>query len=424
MHILKRMGISSAACEIVSEAESSLAPFFRSVEKRAEENQYKVIEAFRHNNVSARHFAPSTGYGYADEGKQKLSEVFARITRAQGAVLSPHIASGTHAISLALFALLRPLDTLISVTGSPYDTLLGVIGRNNDSDTGSLADMAVSYRQVELLPNGQIDLQRVLQTIAECERPKALFLQRSRGYAWRKAISMLEIREFVLAVRRHHPDIIIIVDNCYGEFCESEEPIECGADLIAGSMIKNPGGGIAPTGGYVAGRDDLIALVENRLTCPGLGAEVGSYEAPYRSFFQGLFLAPHVVGEALKGSILYAKVFDTLGFDVFPAHDAPRSDITQSIKLKDEKRLLAYTKAIQKAAAVDSQAVPVPWDMPGYDDKIVMAAGTFVQGASIELSADAPVVEPYTVYAQGGLTYAHMKLGLMMALDEMNILKS
>ena len=422
MQILKRMGISSAACDFVSEAESSLAPLFRVIEKRAEENQYKVIEAFRQQNVSARHFAPSTGYGYADEGRQKLSDVFARITCAKGAVLSPHIASGTHAISLALFAVLRPLDTLISVTGKPYDTLLSVIGQGSGGDTGSLSDIAVSYRQIELLPSGQIDLHRVLQAIAECERPKALFLQRSRGYAWRKAISMLEIREFVLAIRRQHPDIVIIVDNCYGEFCETEEPIECGADLIAGSMIKNPGGGIAPTGGYVAGRADLIRLVENKLTCPGLGAEVGSYEASYRSFFQGLFMAPHVVGEALKGSILYAKAFEMLGFDVFPTFDAPRSDITQSIKLNDEKLLLSYTKAIQKAAAVDSQAVPVPWDMPGYNDKIVMAAGTFVQGASIELSADAPVKEPYIVYAQGGLTYAHMKLGLLMALDDMKLL--
>jgi len=286
-----------------------------------------------------------------------------------------------------------------------------------------LSDLSVSYRQVDLLPNGCMDLPRVFETIAESERPKALFIQRSRGYEWRGAISMTRLREFALAVKSRYPDIIIIVDNCYGEFCETEEPTECGADIIAGSMIKNPGGGIAPTGGYIAGREDLIRLAENRLTCPGLGAQVGSYEASYRGFFQGLFMSPHVVGESLKGSILYSKVFEDFGFKVYPSHDAPRGDITQSIMLNDEKLLLAYTKAIQKAAAVDSRATPIPWDMPGYKDKVVMAAGTFVQGASIELSADAPVKPPYTVYAQGGLTYAHMKLGLMIALDEMGLVK-
>ncbi len=420
---LYRMGISEKAYAIVKGAEASLLNFFLNIEQISELNQYKVIEAFWSKNISPRHFAPSTGYGYADEGRQALSDVFAHTVRAQSAVLSPHIASGTHAIALALYAVLRPLDTLISVTGRPYDTLNSVIGKRESADCGSLCDLAVLYRQVDLLPDGQIDLPRVLKTIAESERPKALFVQRSRGYEWRDAISMLQLREFVLAVKHQYPDIIVIVDNCYGEFCETEEPIECGADIIAGSMIKNPGGGIAPTGGYIAGREDLIRLVENRLTCPGLGAQVGSYEASYRSFFQGLFMAPHVVGECLKGSMLYAKVFESYGFKVYPVHDAPRSDITQSIMLQDEKLLLAYTRAIQKAAAVDSRATPIPWDMPGYEDKIVMAAGTFVQGASIELSADAPVRPPYIVYAQGGLTYAHMKLGLMIALDEMGLAK-
>jgi cystathionine beta-lyase family protein involved in aluminum resistance len=258
--------------------------------------------------------------------------------------------------------------------------------------------------------------------IKSAARPKALFMQRSRGYAWRRALTIQDIREFSRSIKQLYPDIIIVVDNCYGEFCEIEEPIEAGADLIAGSMIKNPGGGFAPTGGYIAGRADLVALAENRVTCPGLGSEVGSYEASYRPFFQGLFMAPHVVGEALKGSVLAAKVFEDLGYPVFPAHTDTRSDITQSIQLGDEELLLAYTKGIQKAAAIDSHAIPVPWDMPGYDDPIVMAAGTFVQGASIELSADAPVKPPYIVYAQGALSYAHMKLGLMCALTEMNII--
>ncbi len=422
MHILDNLKISKKTQSLICEAERTLSHVFKPIESTAECNQYKVIDAFQKENIASRHFTPTTGYGYADEGREALSCVFARIVGAEKAVLSPHIASGTHAISLALYAVLRPLDTLISVTGRPYDTLENVIGKRSAGDTGSLMDWAVNYQQVNLKPDGSIDLERVEKVIKACERPKALFIQRSRGYEWRKAISMLEMREFVLAIKRQFPRIIIIVDNCYGEFCELEEPIECGADLIAGSMIKNPGGGYAPTGGYVAGRADLVELVENRLTCPGLGMEVGSYEASYRSFFQGLFMAPHTVGQALKGSILFAKVFEMLGYKVFPAHDDSRSDITQSIMLNDEKLLLAYTKGIQRAAAIDSMAVPVPWDMPGYDDKIVMAAGTFVQGASIELSADAPIKPPYIVYAQGGLTYAHMKLGLMMALEEMNII--
>ena len=420
--MLEGFGISPKIQSLVREAETLVEPIFRSVEVTAEYNQFKVIDAFRKENIGQRHFTGTTGYGYADEGRDALFRVFARITKAESAILSPHIASGTHAISLALFSVLRPLDTLISVTGQPYDTLTHVIGDKESSDTGSLIDFAVNYQQVDLLRDGTIDIAKVENIIKHCDRPKAVFLQRSRGYAWRKALSMLEIREFVLALKRQFPDIIVIVDNCYGEFCELEEPIECGADLIAGSMIKNPGGGLAPTGGYIAGRADLIQLVENRLTCPGLGCEVGSYEASYRDFFQGLFYAPHVVGEALKGSILSAKVFEMLGYKTFPAHNDKRSDITQSIMLNDKELLLAYTRGIQKAAAIDSQAVPVPWDMPGYDDKIVMAAGTFVQGASIELSADAPIKPPYIVYAQGGLTYAHMKLGLMTALCEMEII--
>ncbi len=417
-----QFNISKTVETLVNDAESSLSHVFKPIATTAEANQYKVIDAFRQENICQRHFSPTTGYGYSDEGRDALCRLFARIFKAEKAVISPHIVSGTHAISLALYAVLRPLDTLISVTGKPYDTLENVIGKEKTPDTGSLRDFAVSYRQVELLPSGSIDIARVERVIKSCERPKAVLIQRSRGYHWRKAISTLEIREFVIAIKQIFPDIIVIVDNCYGEFCELEEPVECGADLVAGSLIKNPGGGIAPTGGYVAGRADLVALAENRLTCPGLGMEVGSYEAPYRPFFQGLFMAPHTVGEALKGSVLFAKVFEMLKFDVFPKHDEKRSDITQSIKLLDEKLLLAYTRGIQKAAAIDSQAEPVPWDMPGYDDQIVMAAGTFVQGASIELSADAPVKPPYIVYAQGGLTYSHMKLGLMMALQEMNII--
>lgn len=424
MQILDSFGIGAGIQSLVKGAESLLGEIFRGIEQTAEYNQYKVIDAFRQENISPRHFAPSNGYGYSDEGREALARVFARITGAEDAIISPHIASGTHAISLALFSVLRPGDALISATGRPYDTLSSIIGdnRDKDRDTGSLADFGVEYKQADLLADGTIDVFKVEEIIRGCARPKVLLLQRSRGYAWRKALSVSDIRSFARHIKNIFPEIIIFVDNCYGEFCEIEEPIECGADMIAGSMIKNPGGGIAPTGGYVAGRGALIELAANRLTCPGLGAEVGSYEATYRPFFQGLFMAPHTVAEALKGSVLYAKAFSELGYEVYPAYDAQRSDITQSIRLGDEKLLLAYTKGIQKAAAVDSMATPVPWDMPGYDDKIVMAAGTFVQGASIELSADAPIRPPFIVYAQGGLTYAHMKLGLMSALAEMDII--
>ncbi len=422
MQMLKSFGIGDDIETLVRNAESTLSSIFSCIDTTAEYNQYKVIDAFRKENISTRHFSPTTGYGYSDEGREALSRVFARITGSEKTVLSPHIASGTHAIALSLFSVLRPLDTLISATGKPYDTLRGVIGIKGSNDTGSLKDFAVNYRQVELLTDGSIDLEKVKDSIKKCDNPKAVFLQKSRGYEWRKALSMLEIREFIIEIKTIFPDIIIIVDNCYGEFCETEEPTECGADIMAGSMIKNPGGGQAPTGGYIAGKEEFIRLAENRLTCPGVGGEIGSYEASYRSFFQGLFLAPHTVAESLKGSILTARVFEMLGYDVYPAHDAKRSDITQSIRLGEENLLLAYMKGIQKASAVDSQAVPVPWDMPGYDEKIIMAAGTFVQGASIELSADAPVKPPYIAYAQGGLTYAHMKLGLMCALSEMDII--
>ena len=420
--ILSRIGIGSGVQSFVKEAESLLSGAFRHVEETAEENQFKVIGAFREENISPRHFAATTGYGYSDEGRDAIARVFARATGAQKAVLSPHIVSGTHAIALSLYAVLRPHDALIGATGRPYDTLHPVIGKAAGEGSGSLADLLVEYKQVEFAPDGSIDIHAVEKAISECDHPKAIFVQRSRGYAWRRALTAKEIGTFVKEIKKEYPEILIIVDNCYGEFCETQEPTDCGADLIAGSMIKNPGGGIAPTGGYIAGREDLVTLAENRLTCPGLGCEVGSYEASYRSFFQGLFMAPHVVGEALKGSILSAKVFEMLGFDVYPASDAPRCDITQSIRLNNEKLLLAYMRGIQKAAPVDSRAVPVPWDMPGYDEPIVMAAGTFVQGASIELSADAPVKPPYVAYAQGGLTYAHMKLGLMMALSEMKLI--
>ena len=334
--MLESFGIDKKVISLVEDAQNSLSGQFDYVDSLSEYNTFKVIDAFRQENIGAHHFMPSTGYGYSDMGREALTRVFAHICGAQSAVVSPHIACGTHAIALALYAVLRPSDTLISVTGRPYDTLGSVIGKN-ETDTGSLKDLSVAYKQVEFSSDGSIDTEEVLRTLSDCNKPKAVFMQRSRGYEWRNALSMNELEMFSKRVKEKYPDIIIIVDNCYGEFCEKTEPTQHGADLIAGSMIKNPGGGLAPTGGYVAGREDLIKLVENRLVCPGLGGEVGSYEASYRPFFQGLFMGPHVVGEALKGSILSAKVFEMLGYEVFPTWNAQRSDITQSIKLGDAK---------------------------------------------------------------------------------------
>jgi cystathionine beta-lyase family protein involved in aluminum resistance len=308
------------------------------------------------------------------------------------------------------------------VTGSPYDTLAEAIGISGEENKGSLKDFAVSYQQIDLMENGEIDHFKLINYLNLDEKIKLVYMQRSRGYGWRHSLSIAKIKETVKRIKKVRPDVIIMVDNCYGEFCETLEPTDIGADIIAGSLIKNAGGGIAPTGGYIAGREDLIELIANRLTSPGIGAEVGSYAASYIPFYQGFYLAPFITAEAMKGSILTAKVFEQLKFEVMPKATDERSDITQSIKFNDEKLLLTYIKAIQKAAVIDSHVEPYPWDMPGYQHPVIMAAGTFIQGSSIELSADAPVKPPYIAYVQGGMTYVHHKLGLMTALQQLKIL--
>jgi len=385
-------------------------------------NQYKVIAAMQEENVSERHFSASTGYGYDDLGRDALERVYARVFGADDAIVRPQIASGTHAIALCFYGLLEPSQTLLSISGEPYDTLQTVIGNRVASD-GSLKRLGVDYKEVSLLEDGAFDKQNIQKAI-ELYDPAVITIQRSRGYQWRKSIDMDQIKEIISFMRDLGSAAAIVVDNCYGEFTELIEPTQVGADIIAGSLIKNPGGGIAPTGGYIVGKTDFIERISHRLTAPGIGREVGSYAYGYRNFYQGLFLAPHIVGEALKGAILAGRVFELLGYDVFPSSKNKRTDIIQSIKFKNPDKLRAFCKGIQKAGAVDSFVTPIPWDMPGYDHKVIMAAGTFVQGSSIELSADAPMKPPYIGHLQGGLTFDHVKLGLMLALKEMGIFSS
>jgi cystathionine beta-lyase family protein involved in aluminum resistance len=377
-------------------------------------NQQRVLEAFWQERVSARHFAPTNGYGYDDTGRDTLDRVFAHALQAQCALVRPQFVNGTHAIFTALAALVEPGDEILSITGLPYDTLLEAIGVRGDAPN-SLKRLGVSFRSLDLLPDGSIDLEQMQQL--DPTRIRIVFAQRSRGYAWREAISMATLSEAFALAKTLFPQASILVDNCYGEFVESQEPTANGADLIAGSLIKNPGGGLAPTGGYIAGKAELVERAAFRLTVPGMGGEVGSYAGDYRPFYQGLFLAPHVTAQCVKGAALFARVFEALNLETMPRGDAVRSDIIQAVRFPDADSLVAFCRSIQKAAPVDSYVSPEPWDMPGYEDQVVMAAGTFVQGATTELSADGPIRAPYTAYVQGALTYAHARIAAMLACD-------
>ena len=402
---------------LIAQAERDCQPVFARLEETEIQNTRRILEAFQAEDIATRHFAPTTGYGYDDIGRDALERVFARLFGAESAIVRPSIACGTAALSLCLFGLLLPGDQLLSATGSPYDTMETVIGLSGNAP-GNLKEMQVSYSQVEMTDNQtKIDTEGVLNAI----RPntKVILIQRSRGYAWRASLRPEEMREMIGRVHAVRPDIFIMVDNCYGEFICEKEPTHFGADVCVGSLIKNPGGGLAPTGAYLAGSKRAIERIEARLTAPGLGREVGSCAASYQPFYQGLFLAPHTVTQALKTSILAARTFEKLGMKTTPAYDAPRSDIIQAIEMGTPERLIAFVQGIQAASPIDGSAVPEPWDMPGYTDQVIMAAGTFVSGASIELSADAPMRPPYTVYLQGGLTYAHGKIALISALEKM-----
>ena len=394
--------------ELIRKAEASAKAAFSRVEENALLCQERVLAAFWRHRISARHFSPTEGYGYDDVGRDTLDAVFADALQAEDALVRPQIANGTHAIFLALSGVLEPNDTVLSLTGAPYDTLESAVGLNGDLPN-ALTRFGIRFDSIPF-EDGKIDYEKTEQTLRSDPTIRMIYLQRSRGYAWRSSLSVGEIKTAIAFVRTIRPDVIVFVDNCYGEFTEAEEPTAVGADLIAGSLIKNCGGGIAPTGGYIAGRRDLIEAISYRQTVPGCGKEIGSYAASYRPFYQGLFLAPHTVAQCLKSAILFAALFESLGYRTLPAVDDLRSDIIQSVQFDTKEEMIAFMQAVQAAAPIDSFVVPEPWDMPGYTDPVIMAAGTFVQGATTELSADGPIRAPYTAYMQGALTYEHAVL--------------
>ncbi|OXM87918.1 aminotransferase class I/II-fold pyridoxal phosphate-dependent enzyme [Paenibacillus rigui] len=397
-------------------AEHVIEGKLKEIDRTIDQNQWKVIRAFQNHKVSDYHFSGSTGYGYNDRGREVLDLVYAEVFGAEAALVRPHFVSGTHTISTALFGVLRPGDELLMITGRPYDTLHKVIGKPGDGK-GSLQDWGIIYNEVELLEDGKPDYDSIRGRITP--NTKVIGIQRSRGYSWRPSFTVDQIGEMVRFVKEIKADVIVFVDNCYGEFTELHEPTEVGADLIAGSLIKNPGGGLAETGGYIAGKSKYVELASYRLTAPGIGGEVGAMLGTARSIYQGLFLAPHLVGQAVKGSVFAAAVFEELGFVTHPHWNDPRTDLIQAIQFTSDKHLIAFVQGIQQSAAVDAHVVPEPWDMPGYEHPVIMAAGTFIQGGSLEMSADAPIREPYIAYMQGGLTYSHCKLGVLTALRNM-----
>lgn len=402
--------------QAAQKAMQDLAPVFARIEETTEFNQQKMMAAFQKAMVSESHFAASTGYGYGDRGRDALDEVYAAALGAEDALVRHNFVSGTHALTVALFGVLRPGDTMVSVTGVPYDTLQGVLGITGDGN-GSLQEFGIHYEQIDLKEDGTPDYDAIQKGL----RPgiKMVYLQRSRGYQLRPSLFVEDIGKIAKLAKEACPGCIVMVDNCYGEFVQTEEPVSHGADLMAGSLIKNPGGGIAPTGGYIAGRRDLVESCAYRLTTPGTGREIGATLGNNRELFMGAFHAPHVTGEALKTAAFTAGLFEQFGYGVTPAPKEPRADIIQALLLRDKAALVAFCQGIQKGAPVDSFVVPEPWDMPGYDCPVIMAAGAFTLGASIELSADAPLREPYAVWMQGGLNFHSGKLGAMLAAQSM-----
>lgn len=405
------MSFSKRITDLKREVLKESEPLFAHIEDVAEANTLKVLDAMRECRVSDAHFNTTTGYAYDDIGRGKLEELYAKIFGAERALVRTQFVSGTHALATVLFGILRPGDELVSLTGKPYDTMQTVIGYDNPSP-GSLKEFGVLYNELPMVA-GKVDMAHIKDVITD--KTKMVEIQRSRGYSMRSPLSIEDIRAITTEVHRIKPDCICFVDNCYGEFVDYEEPTQAGADIMAGSLIKNPGGGIAPTGGYIVGRDDLVELASYRLTAPGMGDELGASLSNNRLLFQGLFLAPHVVSQAIKGAIFAAGMFAKLGYKTLPLPTDVRGDIIQAIELGSADKLIAFCGGIQKYSPVDSFAAPEPWDMPGYADKIIMAAGTFVQGASIEFSADGPLRAPYNVYLQGGLTFEHAIIGIMGA---------
>lgn len=411
----KNLGISKEVYEFGEKIIDGLKNRFDKIDKIAEYNQCKVLSAMKKNRVDVACLAASTGYGYNDLGRDKIERVYADTFHTEAALVRPQIVCGTHALTVALSANLLPGDELLSPVGKPYDTLEEVIGIRESKC--SLKEYGVTYRQVELLPDGTFDYDNIAKAINE--KTALITIQRSKGYQTRPTFSVKQIAELIAFVKKVKPSVKVMVDNCYGEFVETEEPSDYGADMVVGSLIKNPGGGLAPIGGYICGTKECVDRCSYRLSAPGLGQEVGASLGVLTSFYQGFFLAPTVVAGAVKGAIFAANIYEKLGFKVVPNATEDRHDIIQAVELKSEKGMLAFCKGIQEAAPVDSYVTPVPGDMPGYESQVIMAAGAFVQGSSIELSADGPIREPYAVFFQGGLTWAHAKVGILMSLQEM-----
>lgn len=417
--LCKQFGIEKEIIDYVNEKEKLILNKKDEIDKIREFNQYKVLSAMQETRLSSTDFNWTTGYGYGDIGRDKVEEIYSLVFNTEDALVRPTIASGTHALSLTLSGILRPGDELIYITGAPYDTLQQVIGSKGDID-GTLMEYGIKYNEVPLIGN-KIDIKNVLKKISQ--DTKVVAIQRSTGYSDRRALTIEEIEEAISAIKEFNNEIIIMVDNCYGEFVDFMEPTDVGADIMAGSLIKNPGGGIALSGGYIVGKRKLVEKIANRSTAPGLGKDAGLTFGTTRTTLQGLFLAPHIVSEAVKGALLVAAVYKSLGFDIVPELDDKRSDIIQGVKLLNKERVSEFCKGIQAASAVDSYVMPEAWDMPGYEDKVIMAAGGFIEGSSIELSADGPMREPYYAYYQGGLTYDHCKLGIYKSLNNLYIKK-
>ena len=408
-------GLDDEIFNLSNEVMEDIKSRFEEIKETREYNQYKVLKAMQESNLSDNHFNWTTGYGYNDIGREKIEEIYSKVFNTEDAIVRPIIVNGTHALTLCVQGIVRPGDEILSVTGKPYDTLEGVIGIREEK--GSLKEFGVTYNQVDFLENGEVDLEVIKEKIND--KTKLVMIQRSKGYSWRKSLTIEDIKEVIETVKSVKPEVIVMVDNCYGEFIETKEPTDVGADIMAGSLIKNPGGGLALTGGYIVGKKELVELISYRLTSPGIGKECGLTFGTSRTVLQGFFMAPYVVSQALMGAIFCSRMFEKLGYDVLPKYDDLRSDIIQCVRLNSADEVVAFCQGVQAAAPVDSFVKPEPWAMPGYDSEVIMAAGAFIQGSSIELSADAPIKPPYNVYFQGGLTFDHSKMGTLKAYQYM-----
>jgi cystathionine beta-lyase family protein involved in aluminum resistance len=402
--------------KLVGEVETLITPIHKKIDQQIENNQFRVLQSYQNHRVSDSHFNPSTGYGYDDSGRDTLENIYAEVFGGEAGLVRPQIISGTHAISIALFGILRPGDELLYITGKPYDTLEEIVGIRGNG-VGSLKEFGISYQSVDLTDSGAVDFRAVEKAVGP--NTKMIGIQRSKGYATRPSFTVAEIKEMIDFVKEIKSDVVVFVDNCYGEFVEAIEPCHVGADLMAGSLIKNPGGGLVKTGGYIVGKKQFVEACSYRMTSPGIGAEAGASLYSLQEMYQGFFLAPHVVGQALKGAVFTAALLEKLGMNTLPKWDSTRTDLIQSVQFDDRDKMVAFCQAIQYASPINSHVTPYPSYMPGYEDDVIMAAGTFIQGASIELTADGPTRPPYVAYVQGGLTYAHVKIAICIALNHL-----